>query len=50
LPKAEERKGHSEIYKYGQTVHIASDHRTKQRIKKQSVQENKNINTKEEDK
>ena len=47
-PKKE--KDTQKCYKYERIGHIARDCKTKQKMKKQSVQENKDTDTKEEDK
>ena len=48
--KLKKKKGTQKYYECGRTEHIARDFRIKQKMKKQSVQEEKNTDIEEEDK
>jgi len=48
--KPKKKKDTQKCYKCGRTGHIARDCKTKQKMKKQSVQENKDTDIKEENK
>ena len=50
IPKAKKEKYTWKYYEYGQTDHTARNYKTKQKMKKQSLQENLKTDIKEKDK